>query len=117
MRSFCQTEAPRGTLTVPATSEGQNGAVAVVGRPGMRGKRKVNGKTKIPLCAVDGVAGISVPDDADLLRPLGQRRVVALAGIDPARSVRRLLFLPERGLGLEVIHDEFAGGKGFAAMR
>src|SRR5688572_7363145 len=27
-----------------------------------------------------------------------------------------VLFLPERGLGLEVIHDELAGGEGIAAM-
>src|SRR5439155_25977130 len=51
------------------------------------------------------------------------RRLPALRGLvvggsrfDPARSLRSFFFLPERRAGLEVVHDEFAGREGLAAM-
>src|SRR6185437_5379073 len=57
----------------------------------------------------EGVAG----DDA----PTGQRRVVGNAGVDPSRTRWRRLLLPERRLGLQVVHQEFTRLKGLAAMR
>src|SRR5690554_3375327 len=50
-----------------------------------------------------------------LLPALGGR-IVGVARIHPARALRRFLALPERCAGLEKIHDEFARGKGFAAV-
>lgn len=41
--------------------------MVVVGKFGMWGKWKVNGKMKIFLCVVDGVVGISVLGDVVLL--------------------------------------------------
>src|SRR5271165_578563 len=42
---------------------------------------------------------------------------VARARLDPALAILRLLFLPEWRAGLEIVHDELAGGKGLAAVR
>ncbi len=50
-------------------------------------------------------------------RPAVRRRVVALARVDPAAAGRCLFLLPEGGARFQVIHDEFAGGEGIAAMR
>src|SRR5262249_61613115 len=43
--------------------------------------------------------------------------VIRRPRLDPARALRRLLLLPERRAGLEVVHDELARGKGLAAVR
>jgi hypothetical protein len=45
-----------------------------------------------------------------------KRRVVADARIDPAGAFGRLFFFPERGLGLQVIHQELAGLEALAAV-
>src|SRR5262249_32499815 len=42
---------------------------------------------------------------------------VAFLRLDPARAVGRLLLLPERSARLQVIHQEFAGSEGVAAVR
>src|SRR5471032_1591557 len=49
--------------------------------------------------------------------PLLQCGLVGHAGVDPARALRRLLLLPERRFGLQIVDDELAGGEGLAAMR
>src|SRR5690606_2494306 len=49
--------------------------------------------------------------------PACARIVIAAARLHPALALRGLLLLPEWRLGLEVIHDEFAGGEGVASMR
>src|ERR1035437_7934965 len=46
--------------------------------------------------------------------PALRRLIVRCARLDPARALRGLLFFPERRLGLEVVHDELAGGEAFA---
>src|SRR5712691_8890865 len=43
--------------------------------------------------------------------------VVGGSRLDPARALRSLLLLPERRPRLQVVHDEFAGREGLAAMR
>jgi DNA-binding MarR family transcriptional regulator len=48
--------------------------------------------------------------------PARQRGVVRHARIHPARAFRRLLLFPERRLGLEVVHQEFAGLKALAPV-
>jgi hemoglobin len=54
---------------------------------------------------------------ARLDSPARERRVVGAARIDPALAVRRRFLLPERRLGLQVIHHEFARRERIAAMR
>src|SRR5712671_105708 len=52
--------------------------------------------------------------------PLGPalgRGIVDRFGIDPRGAIRTLHLLPERRPGLEIIHQEFGGGEGVAAMR
>ena len=49
--------------------------------------------------------------------PARRSALVALARIDPAHAFRRDFPFPERRPSLQVIHDELAGGEGFAAMR
>src|SRR3954465_12098670 len=43
--------------------------------------------------------------------------VVRRAGLDPGCAAGALLLLPEGRAGLEVVHDELAGGEGVAAVR
>src|SRR5260221_1894270 len=43
--------------------------------------------------------------------------VVGSSRLDPARALRGFFLFPERRAGLEIIHDELASGKGFAAVR
>src|SRR5260221_14455322 len=52
-----------------------------------------------------------------LLFPALRGRVVAFPRLDPARAFGRVLALPERRAGLQVIHDEFASGESIAAVR
>src|SRR5712692_695570 len=44
------------------------------------------------------------------------RVVIRCSRLHPASTPWRFLFLPKRRAGLEVVHDEFAGGKGLAAV-
>src|SRR5271165_5127567 len=61
----------------------------------------------------------SVPRGAGkaLALPLCRFIVVARARLDPARAIGGLLLLPKRRPGLEIVHDELAGGKRLATMR
>ena len=49
--------------------------------------------------------------------PARQGVVVTHPGIDPVRALGRVFLLPERGLGLQIIHQELAGLEGLAAVR
>ena len=48
--------------------------------------------------------------------PALQRSVIRDPCIDPARAIRRGFLLPERRLGLQVVHQELTGSEAFAAM-
>src|SRR5919204_2825045 len=58
------------------------------------------------------------PDGLPLaLFPPVSRFVVGGARLDPRRAACSMLFLPEGGPRLKVIHDELAGGESVTAMR
>src|SRR5581483_289294 len=52
-----------------------------------------------------------------VLLPALSGEIVAVARLDPTIALAGALLLPERRLGLQVVHDELARAEGLAAVR
>src|SRR5690349_21598706 len=74
-------------------------------------------RNMIRICGFMRFDDLAALDWAMASIPALGRRVIRPARLDPARALPGLLLFPERGAGLQIVHQELAGLERLAAMR